>query len=399
MFLKSFGYAGVGVVAMAVLGALIPLPAILGILGNRVDALTIRRSAIVPREEGRWAKTARFVMRRPVAVVLITLIILGVCAAPLKNIVFSQADTRVLPVSNRVAIASQFTLEKFPGQEANPIEFIIPHGAGLTTQITEYEAKIARVSGIVRVNPVQTSGDIVRFTAIHSVGPRTPAAQDLINRLRAISAPHGTLIGGVAADYADSQAGIIHSLPLVFIWIGLTVLILLFLFTGSIILPIKAVILNVLSLAAAFGVLTWVFIDGHLTWLVGTFTRTGTVDTSMVILTAIVTFGLSMDYELFLLSRIKEEHEKGNANIDAVAIGLQRSARIITAAAVLLAVVFAAFLTSGVTSIKTLGFGTALAILVDASLVRAFLVPALMRLFGEWNWWAPKWMRRFTITH
>jgi RND superfamily putative drug exporter len=164
-------------------------------------------------------------------------------------------------------------------------------------------------------------------------------------------------------------------------------------------LPIKAVLLNVLSLAATMGALTWVFIDGHLQWLVGSFTLTGTVDTSIVILIAVVVFGLSMDYELFLLSRIREEHMAGKSNIESVATGLQRSARIITAAALLLAVVFAAFMTSGVTSIKSMGFGVSLAVILDATIVRGLLVPALMRLFGERNWWAPKWMQRFTITH
>jgi RND superfamily putative drug exporter len=170
-------------------------------------------------------------------------------------------------------------------------------------------------------------------------------------------------------------------------------------FTGSIILPIKAVILNVVSLSAMLGAMTWVFIDGHLGFLVGKFTNTGTIDTSMAILISVVTFGLSMDYELFLLSRIKEEHDLGKSNVEAVATGLQRSARIITAAALLLAIVFAAFITSGVTSIKELGFGVAFAIILDATLIRALLVPALMRLFGERNWWAPKAMKRFTISH
>ena len=147
------------------------------------------------------------------------------------------------------------------------------------------------------------------------------------------------------------------------------------------------------------GALTWIFIGGHLGWLVGSFTNTHTLDTSMVILISIVTFGLSMDYEVFLLSRIKEEHESGKHNEDAVATGLQRSARIITAAALLLAIAFAAFLTSGVTNIKILGFGVALAVLLDATIVRALLVPALMRLFGERNWWAPRWMKRYSIDH
>jgi RND superfamily putative drug exporter len=147
------------------------------------------------------------------------------------------------------------------------------------------------------------------------------------------------------------------------------------------------------------GILTWVFVDGHLQWLIGSFTVTGTIDTSIAILIAVVVFGLSMDYELFLLSRIREEHLLGRSNVESVATGLQRSARIITAAAVLLAVVFAAFITSGVTSIKTMGFGVALAVILDATLIRALLVPALMRLLGERNWWAPKAMQRFTLKH
>ena len=182
-------------------------------------------------------------------------------------------------------------------------------------------------------------------------------------------------------------------------WVILSVLVLIFVFTGSIILPIKAVLLNFLSLGATMGALTWVFINGNLQWLIGSFTVTGTLDTSIVILIAVVVFGLSMDYELFLLSRIREEHLSGKTNVESVAVGLQRSARIITAAALLLAVVFGSFITSGVTSIKTMGFGVSLAVLLDATIVRGLLVPALMRLLGERNWWAPKWMQRFTITH
>jgi RND superfamily putative drug exporter len=173
----------------------------------------------------------------------------------------------------------------------------------------------------------------------------------------------------------------------------------LFGFTGSLLLPIKAVLLNFISLAATMGILTWIFVDGNLGFLVGDFINTGTLDTSSMVLIAIVAFGLSMDYEVFLLSRIKEEHDAGHSNVESVAFGLQKSARIITAAAFILAIVFAAFITSGVTSIKMLGFGVAFAILLDATLVRAFLVPALMRLFGEWNWWAPKSLRRFKIDH
>jgi RND superfamily putative drug exporter len=399
MFLKSFGYAGVTVVIMAVLGALVALPALLAILGKRIDKLVVRKSSITPKEDGRWAQTARFVMRKPVAVVMLSLIILTVLAAPIKNIVFSQVDSRVLPASNPAANASRIISERFPGQEGNPIEIIVPNGATMGTQINQYTTEIAQVPGIVRIGDSQVSGNDVRVTAIHSMGPRTPAAEVLIKEIRKIRAPEGTLIGGVAADYADTQIGIAKTMPWALLWIAIGVLILLFVFTGSIILPIKAIILNILSLGATLGLITWIFVDGHLRWLVGDFTVTGSVDTGSIILVAVVAFGLSMDYELFLLSRIKEEHDAGRSNIESVAIGLQRSARIITAAAGLLAIVFASFMLSGVTSIKMLGFGVAFAILLDASLVRALLVPALMRLFGERNWWAPKAMKRFTINH
>jgi len=398
-FLKSFGYAGVSVVALAVAGALFGLPPILAMVGSKVDKGVVRKSAITPKEDGRWAQTARFVMKRPVAVVLLALIILSVFAAPLRNIAFSQGDSRMLPASNPAAIATAVQADRFAGQTTNPIEIIILGGASRASEVAAYSADLAKVNGVVAVTPPQTYGDDIRLVAYESMLPRTPEAQKMIHDIRNLNSPKGTLVGGVAADYTDSQDGISSTLPWALAWIAVSVFILIFIFTGSIILPIKAVLLNVLSLAATMGVLTWVFIDGHLQWLVGSFTLTGTLDTSIVILIAVVVFGLSMDYELFLLSRIREEHLAGKDNVEAVAVGLQRSARIITAAAVLLAVVFAAFISSGVTSIKSMGFGVALAVILDATIVRALLVPALMRLFGERNWWAPQWMQRFTITH
>jgi RND superfamily putative drug exporter len=398
-FLKSFGYAGVSVVALAVVGAIFGLPPILAMMGKRINKGPVRKSAMKPTDDGRWADTARFVMRRPVPVVLLSLIALGIMAAPLQNISFSQGDSRMLPASNPAAIATALQTERFPGQTGTPIEIITFDGANKVDALNEYANRISQVPGIVGVVSPQVIGEDVRIVAYQSMLPRTPESQKLIHDLRDVKAPAGTLIGGVAADYTDSQDGISRTLPWAFGWIAISVLLLVFIFTGSIILPIKAVLLNVLSLAATMGVLTWVFINGHLQWLVGSFTVTGSLDTSIVILIAVVVFGLSMDYELFLLSRIREEHLAGKSNVDAVALGLQRSARIITAAAVLLAVVFAAFVTSGVTSIKTMGFGVALAVLLDATLIRGLLVPALMRLFGENNWWAPKALQRFTLKH
>ena len=397
-FLKSFGYAGVSVVAIAVAGALFGLPPILAMLGTKVNKGVVRKSAIEHKDEGRWAQTARLVMNRPVAVVLLSLIILGILAAPIKNIAFSQGDSRILPASNPAAVATAIQESRFESNIAT-IDILVLDGAGKENEILSYIEEVKKVSGIVTVAAPQAIGNDIQITAYESMLPRSPEAQQLIHNLRDLPAPAGTLIGGVAADYTDTQDGIAETLPLALGWIAISVLILLFVFTGSIILPIKAILLNVMSLAATMGVMTWIFVDGNLQWLVGSFTVTGTLDTSIVILIFVVVFGLSMDYELFLLSRIREEHLLGKSNIESVATGLQRSARIITAAAVLLAVVFAAFVTSGVTSIKMMGFGVAFAVVLDATLIRALLVPALMRLLGERNWWAPKAMQRFTIKH
>jgi RND superfamily putative drug exporter len=398
-FLKSMGYAGAAVVALAVLGALIPLPALLAILGPKVNKGVVRRSGIVQKEDGRWARIARFVMKRPVSVVTASLAILFLLIAPISNIKFSQIDSDVLPKSDRAYLASEFIDSEFPGQESNPIEIVFPNGSQQTAQISIYLDTLKQVSGIVRVGEPEIAGSAIRAVAIHSMKPRTPEGEDLIHKIRELPAPEGTLVGGIAADYADTQGAISRTLPAVIGWIMLTVLLLLFAFTGSLLLPIKAVVLNFASLAATMGVLTWIFIDGNFKELLGDFIVNGTLDTNTMVLVAIVAFGLSMDYEVFLLSRIKEEHDAGKNNVDAVALGLQKSARIITAAAFILAVVFAAFIISGVTSIKMMGFGVAFAILLDATLIRAFLVPALMRLFGEWNWWAPRSLKRFQINH
>ncbi len=398
-FLKSFGYAGISVISLAVVGAVIALPALMAILGERVDKGVVRKSAITPKEDGRWAQTARTVMRRPIPVVIASLIILGIMALPIANIAFAQIDSRVLPATDRAAISSQVIETRFDGLLGSPIEVVVPNGVGREPEILNYLAQVKAVPGIVRIGEIETYGKDIRVQVISAVASRSTASEQVIHDIRALNSPTGTLIGGAAADFTDSQDGIASKLPFALGWIALTVLILIFVFTGSIILPLKAVLLNGLSLCATLGAISWIFIDGHLKWLVGDFTVTGTLDTGSVILVAVVVFGLSMDYELFLLSRIREEHLSGKSNVESVAVGLQRSARIITAAALLLAVVFATFMISGVTSIKMLGFGVALAVLLDATLVRALLVPALMRLFGERNWWAPQWMQRFTLKH
>ena len=398
-FLKSMGYAGASVVALAVFGALIPLPALLVMLGEKVNKGRVRRGALIQREDGRWAQVARFVMRKPITVVAGSLAILFLFISPIGNAKFGQVDTDQLPATDRAYISSKFIAEQFPGEEGNPIEIVFPNGSSQTAEISDFTTRLSSIDGIARVGEPQVVGNAVRVEAVHLMKPRTPAGQALIEEIRALPSPDGMLVGGFAADYADTQGAIADTLPIVFGWVVLIVLLLLFAFTGSLILPIKAVVLNFLSLAATIGVLWWVFGEGNLQSVVGDFILTGIIDTNMMVLVAIVAFGLSMDYEVFLLSRIKEEHDAGRSNTESVAIGLQKSARIITAAAFILAIVFAAFVTSGVTAIKLLGFGVAFAILLDATLIRALLVPALMRLFVERNCRAPKALKLFQLHH
>lgn len=418
-FLRSFAFAGVLVCLMAVVGALIPLPAALRLLGHRIDKGRVRRGDLTPSDEGFWSRTASAVMHRPFLVSFIAITLLIGAGSLALDAKFGQVDDRVLPANNPAAVASEIFREYFNSYEASPVEVLIPKGVETTSA---YASAVNELTGVVRVETesgiYNQSGfiplgvaegwpyaefstadyDLVRV--IVEVEPRSIAGEDFIADIRAINPD--VSVGGAAAIYADSQAGIADNVLNALIWVAITTLVLLFLFTGSVLLPIKAVLLNLLSLSATIGVLTWMFQNGNLQWLTGEYTVTGQLDTSSLVLIIIVTFGLSMDYEVFLLSRIKEEHDAGADTRRAVALGLQRSGRIITAAAALLAVVFAAFVTSSVTSVKMLGFGIGFAILLDATVVRGLLVPALMRIAGKYNWWAPRplvWVhKRFGIS-
>lgn len=412
-FLRSFAYAGVSVCIMAIAGALIPLPAALRLFGRRIDSLRIRRGDLTPKDEGIWSRVARFVMRRPWSTTLLTLVALVSLALPALGAQFSQVDDRVLNKENPAAQAAQLFRDNFSSNESSPIDVIFTSDVS-DARVARVARDIAQLPEIVRVEtqagiytragfqplegvpgwPAATmeTDSHVRLVAISNVSARTAAGMSLTHEMRDL-APD-SLVGGAAADYTDSQEGIARQMPAALLWVAIATLIVLFLFTGSVLLPFKAIALNVLSLGSAMGVLTWMFQNGNLQWLTGEYTVTGALDTSSLVIVAIVTFGLSMDYEVFLLSRIKEEHDAGSDTTEAVALGLQRSGRIITAAALLLAVVFAAFVTSSVTSIKMLGFGIAFAILLDATVVRGLLVPALMRIAGRYNWWAPRPLRR-----
>lgn len=409
-FLRSFGYAGLVVVIAAVLGAIFVLCSLLAILGTRVNRFTVWRRSTEPRDTGFWASMARRVMRRPVLWGGGAIAVLVVLSLPALGVVFGPTDERSLPADDPAAVAGESVRAAFVGNDASPIEIVFPSGqapadgaayARQVSQVAGVEAVVAPAgvfTGGQRVGPapnadaLTSAGGAQRIVATSSIVPGTGEARGQVGDIRDING--AALVGGAAAEDADTIDAIAGALPAVITWVVLSVLVLLFLYTGSVLLPIKAVVMNFLGLAATLGILVWIFQEGYLTWLVGGFTVTGTVDTSMVVLTAIVAFALAMDYELFLISRIREEWLRTGDNEASVAFGMQRSGRIVTAAAILIAVVFGAFITSSVTNIKLLGLGVAVAILIDATIIRGVIVPAFMRIAGKWNWWAPAWLRK-----
>lgn len=410
-FLRSFAYAGVAVSLMAVLGAFTGLPALLAMLGPRVNRLKIRRGDLAPTDEGAWSRVARAVMRRPWPVLVACVALLLVLAIPALRVVPGQVDDRALPRDAPAAEASQFLREQFPGEEGTPFEIVLRDAD--PAAVDAYAETVAAVPGVVRVetptsilapgqppipNPQGAelaAGDLTRVVAVGDQPFADTTAVKALDAIRALPAPASeVLVGGATASFEDANDSVVSRLWLVALWVGLTTLIVIFLYTGSVLIPLKAILLNLLGLAATLGVLVWVFQDGHLMWLTGDYVQTGTLDLGSMVIVAIVAFALSTDYELFLLSRIKEAHDEGHATSEAVALGLQRTGRIVTAAAILIAIVFIAFVASGVTNIKQLGFGAAFAILIDATIVRGLLVPALMRIAGDANWWAPTWLRR-----
>ena len=412
MFLQSFAISGFTVVLMAVLGAIIALPASMQLLGDRINKGKVIKGDLTPKPFGLWYKVARFSARRSITVAIVAVTGLGGLASLASDAEFGQVDDRILPKDNPAVVASDLIRDRFDGRANDPVQIVV---AGYDDeQLADYVETLSEVEGITQVqSPLGLTEDgatipqtavffedylgdeYTRVVAVSDVEPRSTDGYDLIVNIRELdSGFEEVLVGGGAAFYTDSQQGIERNAPTALIWILIATSVLLFLFTGSVVLPIKAIILTVLSLGATLGFITWVFLGGELMWLIGEFQVTGALDTSSLVLVGVVAFGLSMDYELFLLSRIKEEHEKGVPTSQAVAIGLQRSGRIITAAAVILAITFGAFGASGVSIMKMLGLGIAFAILLDATVVRAILVPSVMRLLGKYNWYAPKPLKK-----
>ena len=408
-FLKSFALAGLVAVSLAVAAALIALPAMMHLIGDKIDRWPLFKHRPA-KDVGFWSKLAIFVMKRPIPIIVASVLALGSLAALGANVKLGLIDDRILPPDNRVVIATDQIRERFEGREGSPVEIMVKNATD--DQITSFAQAVSKEDHISRVQtPLgifsegtlipQTgamfssyeSGTWTRIAVVADIEPRSPDGEALTLSLRDQPNTFSEyLVGGSGASYTDSLLGITNNLPWSVLWIVGATLLLLFLFTGSLLLPIKAVLLNFLSLFATLGFLVWVFMNGNLKWLLGDFATTGTIDSSSLVLVAVIAFGLSMDYELFLLSRIKEQHDAGLDTKSSVALGLQRSGRIITTAALVLAFSFAAFASSGVSIMKMLGLGIAFAVLLDATVIRALLVPALMTLFGKANWYAPKWM-------
>lgn len=416
-FLRSFAYAGVAVVTMAALGSIVVLPAVLAALGKNVDkwALFKRRSAAA-EGEGFWHRLASLVMRRPIPTALAVLLLVGILGAPFFGVKFGLPDDRVLPPDAQARVVQDEVRENFASRESDALA-VVALGTGPAPErvedIAAYSSDLSEVGNVARVDSLAGSfaggrriappnqaalrfanEDATWLSVVPAVEPVSAAAEELVADLRDVASPFSDVnIGGPSAQLVDSKESIFSRMPLAAALIGTITFIVLFLMFGSLLVPLKAVVLNMLSLSATFGAMVWIFQEGHLAGALN-FTPTGSLDTTTPILMFCVAFGLSMDYEVFLLSRIKEEHDRTGDNEASVAMGLEKTGRIVTAAAALLAVVFIAFATSGITFIKMFGIGLALAVIMDATLIRGVLVPAFMRLAGEANWWAPAPLRR-----
>ena len=425
-FLKSFAYAGIATVALCAVAALVITPAAIVVLGDRLDSLDVRRG--IRRLRGRaeptptpvnqlfWYRWAKSVMRRAVPVALAGSAVLIVAGLPFLGIKWGFPDDRVLPETASAHQVGDRMREGFADDSASAVTIVIPDATGLTEpDIEQYAGRLSTVAEVGSVStptgtftdgtkvgpPVAAAGiaDGSAFLTVSSSVPLfSPVSDTQLERLREVATPQDRTVEftGMAQINRDSVAAITSRVPLVLAVIAVVTFALLFLLTGSIVLPVKALVLNVLSLTAAFGALVWIFQDGHL----GAFgtTPTGTLVATMPILLFCIAFGLSMDYEVFLIARIREywmASQQTRADMDdSVALGLARTGRVITAAALVMSISFAALIAAQVSFMRMFGVGLTVAILVDATLVRLILVPAFMRILGRWNWWAPEPLAR-----
>jgi len=395
VFLRSMGAGGIAAVLVAVAAALTVLPALLAVLGPRVEALPVRRRR--PRlhaDTGAFARLARSVMRRPVLYAVGVVAVLLVLGLPFLRVTFGGIDARALPAGTGSRQVAETLERDFPANATSPIRAVVTVPAGDPAGLPAWLDAARTVPGITAATVVGERDGTAEVDLGFAGDPMSAGARAVVDRVRALPPPGGTaLVGGETAVLSDLLGSLGRLLPYMALTVaGATVLLLLFAF-GSVVLPVKALLMNVLSLTASFGAIVWIFQDGHLSGLLD-FTPTGTLEATQPILVLAVVFGLSMDYEVFLISRIREHYLRTGDNTAAVAAGLQRTGAMFTTAALLLVVVIGAFSLSGITFIKLIGVAMAIAIVVDATVVRALLVPASMRLLGRWNWWAPAPLRR-----
>jgi RND superfamily putative drug exporter len=399
-FLYSMGLGGALVALFAALISLTVLPAVLTLLGSRVNAgapkfLQRRAEADArPAQDGFWYRLSRFVMRRPLPVATLSALFLILLGLPFLQIKFNTVDPTVLPESASARQAYDTVSEQFPPYHDTPI-WIDVEGGG-PRAAAQFAKEVRGVDGVAEVAPPQQLAPGVTAVQVVSANPfASEASQTTVNAIRDLSPPAGSdvLVGGATADFVDFQSSLEEHLPIALGIVIAATLLILFLMTGSVVLPIKSLIMNFLNLSAVFGLLVLIFQDGRLEGFLD-YTSPGAIEQTMPILLFAVAFGLSTDYAVFLLSRIKEARDNGASDSESVAIGLERTGRIVTAAALLFAVAMGAFATSQIIFIKENGVGTALAVLIDASIIRALLVPSLMEMLGKWNWWAPAPLRK-----
>ncbi|MGW5140975.1 MMPL family transporter [Nocardia beijingensis] len=403
-FLRSIGYAGVAVVVLSILLALTCVPALLALFGPRMNRKPPREA--VPAESMRLYRVARAVQRRPLLAALPVLALLLLAGSPVLDLRVGLPDDRVLATDAQSRQVGDRIRDGFDQNITGTVHMVVT--GARAERLGEYAAGLSRVPGVTAVSGpagVYVAGSVAgpadgragsdgsaHLTVATALNPYSDEGRDQLDAIRAVDAPGDVLVGGLAQQTADTSAGISRGFVVALPWIVVTTTLLLFLLTGSIVLPLKALVLNTLSLSATFGALVWVFQEGHLACL-GT-TATGYTVATVPVLLFCVAFGLSMDYEVFLLSRFTEEWERSpgtRAAADtAVAVGLARSGRVVTAAALLMAVVFVGIATSEVSIMRALGVGLALAVVLDAALVRTILVPAAMRIAGTANWWTPR---------
>lgn len=392
MFLRSMGFGGIATVLVALLSALTTLPALLAIFGTRVNSLRVRRMSAAPRNggsEGMWGTIAHSVMRRPVVYLVACLGVMLALSVPILRMEPGGVDERVLPEGTEVREVAETVEADFPPNATSPIDAVVV-GDVSEGELADYIDRLDGVPGIEEADIVGSEDDFHQLRLDYELDWQSSEARELVAEVRAVEVPAGAgvLVGGASADLVDQFDAMVDTLPWAGLLVGAAVFIMLFLSFGSIVMPLKAILMNLLSVSVAFGALVWIFQEGNLAGPLG-FTPTGTLDPSSLVLIFAILFGLSMDYEVFMLSRVREQYDRTGDNKRSVATGLQKTGGLVTAAAALLLVVVGAFSFSGITFIQMIGIGMIIAITIDVVVIRTLLVPATMQVMGHANWWAP----------